>query len=117
VVSMLPVEDSFWAQLTGSIDYGFSFTGGSDTIQSTLSADVGYRAEKWNTDLNGSSVLNHQSGAKNSGRNNLNFLYVTAISDHWLVGGTASLLNSDQQDLTLRTTAGGGLGRDFLKTG
>src|SRR5580704_16290774 len=63
VVRLAPVEDSFWAQLTGSIDYGFSFTGGSDTRQSSISGDVEYRTENWAARLNGSSVLNRESGA------------------------------------------------------
>jgi hypothetical protein len=117
VVTISPVEDIFWAQLTGSIDYGFNFTGGNDTIQSNLSGDVNYAADRWRIELTGGSVFSHQSGASNSGRNNLDVLYIKSISDHWFLGTTATLLSSDQQDLTLRTTAGGGIGRDFLRSG
>lgn len=116
VVSMVPAEDSYWAQLTGSIDYGFTFTGGSDTTQSSLSAQVGYQTEKWATQLSGSSVVNRQSGAKNSGRNTLDFLYIKYITEHWFAGTTATLLNSQQQDLTFRATGGGVFGRDFLRS-
>ena len=117
VVSMVPVEDSFWAQLKGSIDYGFAFTGGSDTTQSSLSAQVVYQTEKWAAQLSGSSVVNRQSGAKSSGRNTLDFLYVKYVTQHWFAGTTAGLLNSQQQDLTLRATGGGVFGRDFLQSG
>ena len=117
IVRMAPVEDGFWSQLTGSIDYGFSFTGGSETIQSNLSGNVAYRTEKWATQLNGSSVLNRESGARDSGRNTLDFLYTKYLGSLWYAGVTASLLTSDQQDLTLRVSGGGGIGRDFVRTG
>jgi hypothetical protein len=117
VVRMAPVEDSFWAQLTGSVDYGFSFTGGSDTTQSSLSGSVDYRTGEWATRLNGSSVLNRESGARKSGRNTLDFQYAKYIGTLWYAGGIASLLTSDQQDLTLRTSGGGGIGRDFVRSG
>jgi hypothetical protein len=117
VVKLAPVEDSFWAQLAGSIDYGFSFTGGSDTRQSSLSGSVEYRTEAWAARLNGSSVLNRESGAKKSGRNTLDLLYAKYVGPHWYAGVTASLLSSNQQDLTLRASGGGGIGRDFVRSG
>jgi hypothetical protein len=117
VVSIVPVEDTFWKQLTGSIDYGFSFTGGSNSTQSNLSGEVAYSGEMWRSKMTGSSVFDYQRGARNSGRNDLAFQYLKLVSDHWFVGNTASLLTSDQQDLTLRTTAGGAFGRDFVSSG
>jgi hypothetical protein len=117
VVRMAPVEDGFWPQLTGSIDYGFSFTGGSDTMQSSLSGSVEYRTGDWGGRLNGSSVLNRESGARQSGRNTLDFQYARYLGPLWYAGAMASLLNSNQQDLTLRTSVGGGIGRDFVRSG
>ena len=117
VVSIAPVEETFWKQLTGSVDYGFGFTGGTNAIQSNLSGGVSYLGERWRTQMSGSSVFNYQSGARTSGRNNLYFQYLKLVTDHWFVGNTASILSSDQQDLTLRTTAGGAVGRDFVNSG
>ena len=64
VVDLVPVEDTFLHQLTGSIDYGFSYTGGSDAIQSSLSAASSYRTESSLTQASGTSVFNAQSGAR-----------------------------------------------------
>jgi len=115
VVSIVPVEDSFAAQLTGSVDFGFSFTGGTNATQSSFSADVGYSAEKWTADLNGSSVFSRQNGSRNSGRNTLDFLYLRYLNERWFAGATLDLLNSQQQELNLRTSAGTGLGRDLMR--
>jgi hypothetical protein len=117
VVSLHPIEKTVLAQMTGSADYGFNFTGGNSTIQSNLSGNVQYSGDRWRAQASGSSVFSHQTGANNSGRNDLSLLYLKSVSDHWFVGALSTLLSSDQQDLTLRVTGGGGVARDLLRTG
>jgi hypothetical protein len=57
VVVITPVQDTFLHQLTGSINYGFDFTGGSNSTQSTFSGNAMYRSERWAGKLEGSSVV------------------------------------------------------------
>jgi hypothetical protein len=117
VVAITPVESSFWRQLTGSIDYGYSFTGGENsTTQSSFSGALGYRAVRWTINATGSSVFNGQSEGTSTGRNTLSVLYARKLTERWYAGALSELLNSRQQDLTLRATAGGGLGRVLLRT-
>jgi hypothetical protein len=116
ILELLPVEDTFWHQLTGSVDYGFGFTGGNDYVaQSSLSASAAYRTTRSFTQLDGSSVFNAQSGAKNSGRNTLDFEYAKAVNARWYAGALVDLLSSEQQDLTFRGSFGGGTGRDLIR--
>ncbi len=117
VVSLVPVEDTFLKQLAGSVDGGFSFTGGANALQATLSFNVSYFSEAWRSRLTGNSVFNRQSGASDSGRNTLEFQYLKQVSGHWLAGSTASYLTSDQQDLAFRSIVGGAVGREFVHSG
>lgn len=117
IVTVFPAEQNFLAQLTGSIDYGFSFTSGNNATQSSLSSSVSYFSAKWRLQASGSSVFNSQTGSERSGRNNLDYMYLRSVTQHWFIGGNGSFLNSEQQNLKLRTTLGGGLGRDFIKSG
>jgi hypothetical protein len=117
VIIIRPVEDTVWKQLTGSIDYGYNFTGGNNaTTQSSLSALLAYRVQKWSMQVDGSSVFNSQSQGATTGRNTFSFLYGRKLSDRWYAGLLSELLNSQQQDLTLRATAGGGLGRILFRS-
>jgi hypothetical protein len=117
VVSVRPLESSVWRQMTGSIDYGYNFTGGKNSnTQSSLSAAIAYRVENWWMEVDGSSVLNSQSQGDSTGRNTLSFLYARKISDRWYAGALSEFLNSRQQDLSLRATAGGGLGRVLIRS-
>lgn len=117
VVVVRPIEDSVWKQLTGSIDYGYNFTGGNNaTTQSSLSASTAYRVERWWMELSGSSVFNAQSEGSTTGRNYFTFNSARKLNDRWYTGALAELLNSRQQDLSLRATLGGGLGRVLYRS-
>jgi hypothetical protein len=117
VVVVRPIESSVLNQLTGSVDYGYSFTGGNNsTTQSSLSAAMAYRVEKWHMQLQGGSVFNAQSEGTSTGRNTFSFLYARKLTELWYAGAISELLNSKQQDLTLRATAGGGLGRVLFRS-
>jgi hypothetical protein len=117
VITIRPIEDTVWKQLTGAIDYGYNFTGGNNaTTQSSLSASLAYRVQKWSMQVDGSSVFNSQSQGATTGRNTFSFIYGRKLSDRWYAGLLSELLNSQQQDLTLRATAGGGLGRVLFRS-
>ena len=58
VITIEQQELSFWNQLTGSVSYGFSFAGGnSNTLNSSLGADVAFNTEKNSIRLATSSNL------------------------------------------------------------
>ena len=116
VMTIAPVEDTFWKQLTGSIDYGFNFTSGENVTQSSLSGELTYRAPKWSFHTNGNSVFNSQSGSTSTGRNTFNVLYARYLTPKWFAAAVGELLNSQQQDLTLRAAAGGGMGRVLVRS-
>ena len=117
VITIRPIEDTVWKQLTGAVDYGYSFTGGENaTTQSSLSSSVAYRVQKWSVQVDGSSVFNSQSQGATTGRNTFSSFYSRKLSDTWYAGLLTELLNSQQQDLTLRATGGGGLGRVFFQS-
>jgi Protein of unknown function, DUF481 len=115
VVTINPMDSSFWRQLTGSFNYGFTLTGSTSTTQSNFSGDVTYRSENWAGKMDGESVFSRQNGAKNAGRNNIDLYYYKYKGPRWFVAGTAGFLNSQQQDLTARESLGGGIGMDVFR--
>jgi hypothetical protein len=114
VVAMLPVETSFWTELTGQINSGFSYTSGDNQTQFSVSGSVGYVADRYAFDLSGSASFSGHSDGTNStstSRSTVELLNQYPIARRWFAGALVGLLNSQQQDLHLRTTAGGGVGR------
>ena len=61
-LGMLPVEATFWNQLTGNLDSGFSYTSGDTQTQFSASGTLAYTAERYTLGLNGSSNLQRPGG-------------------------------------------------------
>jgi len=107
-------KSTFWKQLKGNVDFGYSFTSGNN--QSALNADstVTYKARSWAATTSFDSTFGGQTDAASTNREDLQGMITRFLNRNSFVGGLADFLHSSQQDLTLRTTLGGGYGR-FLK--
>jgi hypothetical protein len=116
VVRILPLEESFWQQLEGRIDFGFSFTSGNDQYQTELTASTTYRKGTHSITASVDSVFSGQSEGTSTARKEFMLDYRKQLSSRWYVGGLLDLLSSDQQNLDLRTTVGGLLGRSLMQT-
>ncbi len=116
VIAIGQREASFWNQLTGSINYGFGFASGNKETNSSLSADVALRTTKNSVELATTSQFGSQTNAKNTNRFTFDSQYDRLLTEKWLAAGLFSLLKSNQQDLTLRSTYGGAFGWKLVQT-
>src|SRR5579863_5505164 len=116
VITIDQREASFWNQLTGSINYGFGFSSGNNNTNSSLGADVAFNTAKNSIALATSSQFDSQKNAKNTNRFTFDSQYGRTITTNWIAAGLFSMLKSNQQDLELRSTYGGGLGRRLVQT-
>jgi putative salt-induced outer membrane protein YdiY len=107
-------KPTFWGQLQGSMDLGYSFTSGSS--QSALNADMStaYRTTGWEAVTSFDSTFGSQTGSSNTNREDLQTTFAKFLNRNSYLMALSDFLHSSQQDLTLRTTLGGAYGR-FLK--
>ena len=116
VVTLQSMEKSRWNQLKGSIDYGFSFASGNNQTQSSFGADAEYRGERnWLTG-SATSTFSGQSTGEDTTRSTLTTAYWRRFTPKTFGGFLADFLSSSQQELALRTTVGGALGRTLVRT-
>lgn len=116
VISVQQRETGVWRQLTGSVNYGFSFTSGNKSTNSSLGADVAFNGSENSVKVATSSQFDSQSGAPNTGRFTFDSEYDRTLSPRWIASGLFSLLKSNQQELNLRSTYGAGFGRKIVQT-
>jgi Protein of unknown function, DUF481 len=116
IVNIDSRKPTFWRQLQGSIDFGYSFTSGNK--QSTLNADSSatYKATGWEASTSFDSTFNGQSGASKTNREDLQGVFAKYLNRNSFLAGLSDFLHSSQQDLNLRTTLGGAYGRYLLRT-
>ena len=115
VLRILPVEGTFWRQLEGSIDLGFSFTSGNDQYQTTLATTTTYRTGDHSFTAAIDSAFSGQTQGSRSARNQFTFDYRKQLSPKWYVGGLFDVLRSDQQSLDRRISVGGFIGRNIIQ--
>jgi putative salt-induced outer membrane protein YdiY len=116
VIAIQQREASFWDQLTGSVNYGLSFSSDNSSINSSLGATVAYYTAKNSVYLGTTSQFDSQSKTTNTNRFTFDARYGHQLTEKWLAGGIAALLKSNQQDLDLRSSFGGVAGRRLVQT-
>ena len=116
VVTVESQKRGFWRQLTGAIDLGYNYSSGNNQTSLSADANANYLSTKW---LAGGSVDSSFSGQSGGSKSNL--LEVQTIDGRFLnrssfLMGIGDFLHSSQQDLSLRTTLGGGYGRYLIRS-
>jgi hypothetical protein len=116
VVTVESQKRGFWRQLTGAIDLGYNYSSGNNQTSLSADANANYLSTKW---LAGGSVDSSFSGQSGGSKSNL--LEIQTIDGRFLnrssfLMGIGDFLHSSQQDLSLRTTLGGGYGRFLIRS-
>jgi putative salt-induced outer membrane protein YdiY len=116
IVSIDTKKPTFWRELQGAIDVGYSFTSGNS--QSTWNADTSaaYQTPGWKVATSFDSTFSGQSGASKTNREDLQVTFTKFLNRNSFVGTLSDFLHSSQQDLILRTILGGGYGRYLKRT-
>lgn len=116
IVSMETKKPTFWRQLQGSIDLGYSFASGNS--QTTVNADTSaaYKTAGWEAATAYDSTFGGQAGAPKTNRQDLQTTFTKYLNRNSYAIALSDFLHSSRQDLTLRTTLGGGYGRYLKRT-
>lgn len=108
---------SFWGRLNGNISSGVSFAKGNETTTYNISSNVNYPRPKWSAAVGFNSNLSNSSGADASTRNQLQLTAAHLMRwNNWYYTGFVSGLQSSEQQISIQTNLGGGVGRFLKKT-
>ena len=110
VISMYPVEASFWERLDLSVSLGFSWDKGSNVGKYNLGADAVYRLPESITRLGLNTEITTQENENDTTRSNLNanHMVVAKSKRFWTYYG--SLEHNDELGIDLRAIGGAGYG-------
>lgn len=116
IVSIETKKPTFWRELQGAVDLGYSFTSGNNS--STLNADTSaaYQTAGWKAATSFDSTFSGQSGASKTNREDLQGTFAKFLNRNSYLLALSDSLHSSQQDLILRETFGGAYGRYLKRT-
>jgi hypothetical protein len=116
VVTMEQLGRGFFGRMKGAMDYGFSFARSNKQTQSTLHLDLNSRTEESYATITADSLFS-TTGGVDTNRHSATTSYSHRLQrSNWSGITFGSLLRSDQQEVDLRTTVGGGIERRFIYT-
>lgn len=117
IAGLSRTSDTFWGRLNGNLSSGISFTKGNETTTYNISSNVNYPRPRWSASLTFNSNLSSSAGTSTSTRNQLSLNVGHLMRwNNWFYSGFASGLQSAEQQISLQTGLGGGVGRYFKKT-
>jgi len=116
IVSMETKKPTFWRQLQGSIDFGYSFASGNSQTTLDANTNAAYRTVGWEVATAYDSTFGGQAGAPKTNRQDLQTTFAKYLNRNSYVVALSDFLHSSRQDLNLRTTLGGGYGRYLIRT-
>jgi hypothetical protein len=110
VISMYPVEASFWERLDLSVSLGFSWDKGSNVGKYNLGIDAIYRLPKSITRLDLSSEITTQENENDTTRSSFNASHTIAGKSKRFWTYFGNLEHNDALGIDLRTLGGAGYG-------
>ena len=116
VVRVTPIEQSFWERIDGSIDIGFSFARANRKTEWDMGFESNYRVTQSLTSLSVDSAFTEQAGTENTNRHTATLQFRRFLGHRWFGLGLGQARRNDELSLDLRTTVGGGLGRNLVQT-
>lgn len=114
VVELRPVNDTFWDNLSTSIDMGYNLTRANNLRQFNTRIYIGYSTRKW--EINGSynTVFSHQDSIQDTRRTDANITGIIFLPHDWFLSASNSFLSNDEQLLNLRSTTKAGVGNYLI---
>ena len=117
ITSILPIGASFWSQLDGSVDAGFSYTRSSGIAQVTFNSSTRLVRPAYVVQLLGSATVTEQSdGGQRDDRAAMSLSYVRYRGRRWFIAGAGRLETNESLGLVLRSEVGGLVGQRLVNT-
>jgi hypothetical protein len=115
VTSIRQTETRFWHNLHGAVSSGSTFTKSNNQSQFNTNANMSYITQYWSSTAEFQSTFNGSRSAPSELRRDLNLSTLRLLNNsNYFAVGVADFLRSDEQDLALRSTLGGGFGKLLL---
>ena len=116
VVKLTPIDQSFWRQLDGSVDLGYTFTQADQRSQWTFNTVVSRTTRNYFTTFNANSLLTIEEEGTRQNRNTIGGGVQRQVGKRWFAALFGQADHNEQLNLDLRGLGGAALGRVLVQT-
>lgn len=108
-------KETFWGAIKLNVDLGMNVVRGSNRVTQISSAlGARYDAEKFETSINATTIVNEQTVGQDTRRRTLAGDYRHILSNNWSIGGLAQYESDELQGLDSRTLLGVVVGKRLV---
>ncbi len=112
-----PIGATFWQQLDGSLDFGFSYTRSSHIAQLTVNSTTVYRSPAFEMRLTGSGTLTqNETDGERDDRGTIQASYSRFRGQRLFVGGGGGFESNESLGLVLRSQIAGVVGARLVNS-
>jgi Protein of unknown function, DUF481 len=112
-----PIGENFWAQLDGSLDFGFSYTRSSHIAQLTINSTTVYRRPAFEVRLTGSGTLTqNETDGERDDRGTIQASYIRFRGQRLFVGAGGGFESNESLGLVLRSQIAGVAGARLVNS-
>ena len=116
IVTIMPIKQTFWGRVDGSLNLGFSFTSADNIFQYSLESDATYRQRKYNAAVTVSSIQTRQEERDDIVRDSLAFSYTRYHKKRYFGTGSLEFSRNSELGIDFRSQLSFALGRNFIQT-
>jgi hypothetical protein len=116
VVEIMPIKQTFWGRINGSLNLGASFTSADSILQYSLESDATYRQRKYNARVELSSIQTRQDERDTILRDSLEFSYTRYHKKRYFGTGSLQFSRNTELGIEFRTQLSFAPGRTFIQT-
>lgn len=108
------LDEKFKDRLSLGIFLGYSYTKASGSQQISIRSNAGYRSNKWAL-ASSINSFDNRIGEEVTSRSDANLNFRHLLANNWFAIANVDLLNSDEQQIELRTTGAAGVGNYLVR--
>jgi hypothetical protein len=116
VIVIMPIEQTFWGRIDGSLNLGASFTSADNILQYSLESDATYRVRKFSAKVELSAIETRQDERGTIFKDSLDVTYTRYHKKRYFGFGLVSFNRSSELGIDFRAEVGGGVGRAILQS-
>jgi len=116
IVYIVPIEDTFWSRIDGSVDLGLSYTQANLLIKWSFAGEIRYRAPSFYSRLLVNSSISEQENVSRTSRQDMELRNTRFFRHKTFSNLIYSMMSNDELGVAMRISLNGSAGADWLKT-
>ena len=116
IVYIVPIEDTFWSRIDGSVDLGLSYTQANLLLKWSFAGEIRYRAPSFYSRLSVNSSISEQENVSRTSRQDMELRNTRFFRHKTFTNLIYSMMSNDELGVAMRISLNGSGGADWLKT-